>query len=123
MSGGAFSRSKYDCEDTGLIHPIRVQPETLAASITGTANAAPSGAVSSNISARVSAGRRTLGLVARSVNLAAPATGQPDGYQAGGVTRIPALTTAFYNKATKGATCSYLGVDYTVISRTSEKVN
>jgi len=123
MSAGAFARSKYSCTDTGLVHPIRVQPETLLASIGGTANSAPSGNVSSNISARVSAGRRTLGIVARSVVLAAPSSGQPTNYQPGGTTRIPALTQAFYDKAVKGATCTYLSVSYEVVSRSPEVVN
>lgn len=123
MSAGAFVRSKYACTDTGLIHPIRIQPETLAASIGGTANAAPAGAISSNISARVAAGKRTLGLGARRVNLQAPATGQPAGYLASGTTSIPALQEAFYALAVKGATCTYQGVAYTVVSRTDEVVN
>lgn len=123
MSAGAFVRSKYACTDTGLIHPIRVQPETITASIGGVANTAPTGAVSNNISARVSGGKRTLGLTARRVNLQAPATGQPATYLASGLTSIPALSEAFYNAAVKGATCTYNTVAYTVVSRTPEVVN
>lgn len=123
MSAGAFVRSRYECSDDDLIHPIRVQAETLTATIGGTANSAPTGAISNNISARVSGGKRTLGLVARRVTLQAPATGQPTNYLANGITTIPALTEAFYNAATKGTTCTYLNVAYTVVSRTQEYVN
>lgn len=123
MSAGAFTRSRYACTDTGLIHPIRVQPETVAASIGGTANAAPTGAITNNISARVSGGKRTLGLIARRVTLEAPATSQPDGYKPSGITTIPALQEAFYNAAVKGASCTYLGATFTVVSRTQEIVN
>ena len=123
MSAGAFIRSRYASTDTGLIHPIRVQPETIAASIGSTTNAAPTGAVSNNISARVSGGKRTLGLIARRVVLQAPASGQPTDYKPSGITTIPALQEAFFNAAVKGASCTYLGVTFTVVSRTQEVVN
>lgn len=125
MSAGAFQISKYAASygNGDQIHPIRVQPETLSATIDGTANAAPTGAVNNPIQCRVSGGKRQIGLLARYVTLQAPATGQPSTYQAGGVTRIPALTEAFYNKATKGASCTYLSVTYTVVSRSRERVD
>lgn len=125
MSAGAFTTTKYAASygDADQIHPIRVQPETLSATIDGTANAAPTGAQNNPIQARVSGGRRQIGLQARFVTLRAPATGQPTGYQANGLTKIPALTEAFYNKATKGATCTYQSVSYTVVSRSRERVD
>lgn len=123
MSAGLFVRSKYFCTDTGSIHPIRVQPETVSAAIGSSTNAAPTGAIANNISARVSGGRRSLGLTARRVNLQSPATAQPTGYKPSGITSIPALQEAFFNAAVKGATCNYLGAAYTVVSRTQEYVN
>lgn len=122
MSSGAFVRSKYQSSyDAAQIHPIRVQPETIAASIGGVANTAPSGATTSPISAKVSGTRRSIGLTARRVTIAAPATGQPTGYLPGGKTTIPALTGAFFNAAIKGAAVTYLGVaTFTVVSRSSE---
>lgn len=125
MSAGAFQISKYQASYGGgaEIHPIRIQPETLSATIDGTANAAPTAVQTNPIQARVAGGKRQIGLLARYVTLQAPATGQPTGYQGGGVTRIPALTETFYNKATKGASCTYLGVTYTVVSRSRERVD
>lgn len=123
MSAGAFVRARYGASYALEVHPIRVQPETLAATIGGTVNAAPAGAITNPISARASGSKRSLGLNARKVQLAAPATNPPAGYQAGGVTSIPALGEAFYNLAIKGTTCTYLGAAFTVVSRTTEYVN
>lgn len=123
MSAGEFSLSKYAASyDAAAIHPIRVQPETIAASIGGTTNSAPTGALNNPISASVSLSNREIGLRPRFVTLQAPATGQPAGYKAGGVTRIPALQEAFWNAAVKGASVTYLGIStWTVISREAEQ--
>ena len=125
MSAGAFTISRYAASygGGGEIHPIRVQPETIAASIGGTANNPPAGAVTNPIQARVSGGRRTIGLLARKVNLQAPSSGQPTGYLPSGSISIPALTQAFYDLAVKGAECTYLGATYTVTGRSSERVD
>ena len=125
MSAGAFELSKYGASygNGSNIHPIRIQPETKDAVIDGTANSAPAGANTSPISAAVSRGNRALGLNARMVSLRAPESGQPAGYLASGITRIPALTQAFYDKATKGATCTYQDVSYTVVGVSPERVN
>lgn len=93
MSEGAFTNTKYQASYAAIIHPIRVQEETLAATLDGVANAAPAGAINNPVSARVGKSRRTLGLGARMVTLeftAAP----PAGYT-GDPVRIPALTPAF----------------------------
>jgi len=122
MSAGVFSLVGYTANyDADQIHPIRVQPETIAAAIAGTTNAAPAGAVTNPISAVISLNRGSLGLRPRYVVLQAPLTGQPDGYAPGGITRIPALQEAFWTAAIKGVTCTYLGVAFTVISREPER--
>lgn len=123
MSAGAFVRSRYAASYDAEIHPIRVQPETLLAAIGGTANTAPTGAITNPISARASGSKRSLGLNARKVQLAAPATNPPAGYQPGGVTSIPALNQAFYDLALKGTNCTYLSATFVVVSRTTEYVN
>lgn len=121
MSAGAFLVTKYQATYAAAnIHPIKVQPETVAATIGGTPNAAPTGAVTNPISARVSGGKRTRGLVPRVVVLRAPAANPPAGYLANGITRIPALTPAFSAVAIAGAACTYLGVAFTVISSLPE---
>jgi hypothetical protein len=124
MSAGGFTVTRYSATyDSTEIHPIRVQPETLLASVGGTANSAPSGSVTNPISARVTGGSRTLGLIARKVRLRLPPTGQPTGYLAGGVITIPALNQTFYNACVKGAAITYLEVTCTVLGRTTEYVN
>jgi len=125
MSAGAFVNSSYQASygDGLSIHPIRVQPETLAASVGGTANAAPAGAINNPIQARSTGGRRSFGLVARFVTLRAPATDQPDTYLPLGFTRIPCLTEAFFDACVKGATVTYLGAAYTVSGRGGERVD
>lgn len=114
MSAGIFTRSSYEA-DSGEIHPIRVQPETI-----GTANAAPAGTITSGISARVGGSRRSLGLHARGIRLAFPETGAPAGYKAGGTTFIPILTPAAFTPLQKNATFTYLGVACTILSKVPE---
>lgn len=123
MSAGTFVRSKYEANyaDPAPIHPIRVQPETLAATIGGTANAAPAGAISNPISASVSRGKREKGLKPRTITVQFPATGQPTGYKASGTTILVAVTLAFWNLAAPGTAITYLGVECVVIGRSAEE--
>lgn len=125
MSAGAYTIAKYQASygAGGEIHPIRVQPETIAAAIGSVTNAEPAGAQTNPIQARVSGGRRQIGLQARFVVLRAPSGSEPDGYLPNGLTRIPALTETFYNAATKGVDVTYLGTTYTVVSRGRERVD
>jgi len=121
MSAGAFEISKYET-DSGAIHPIRVQPETLAATIDGNTNAAPAGAVDGLGSASVSRGRRANGINARLVRLRFSGT-PPTGYLTNGTVTIPALTPEVYDAAIKGATGTYLGASVIVSGRSPETVN
>lgn len=125
MSAGVFINATYRASYGAgtAIHPIRIQPETEAATIGSVDNARPVGAQTNPIQARVSGSKRSIGLIARSITIQAPATGQPTGYKPLGITRIPALTQAFYDAATKGETVTYLGVSYTVVSRSLERVD
>jgi hypothetical protein len=115
MSSGIFTKTRYAAEygDGTNIHPIRVQPETLNLAIATVANTAPTGAITNPISAQAGTGRKRLGLHARTVTLQAPATGQPTGYAANGLTTVPLLNTAIYSQALiadSATTVSYLGV-------------
>jgi hypothetical protein len=120
MSAGAFSLSKY-AADSGTIHPVRIQPETLAALVGATANAAPSGAVTASaITARVTGGNRAYGVKARSLSFkftAAP----PAGYLTNQVYRIPILIKALYDGAGIGTTGTYLGVATVVVGKSPER--
>ena len=124
MSAGAFELTRYAASygDGTNIHPIKVQPETLAADIGGTTNDPPAGVTNSPISAVVGKTKREFGLGPRMISLRAPATNPPAGYLPRGITRIPALTLAFYNAAVRGVTCSYLGADFTVVAQSVEDV-
>lgn len=123
MSAGAFVRSRYasNYSDPAIIHPIRIQPETLAASIEGTTNDPPAGVITNPISATISRGKREKGLKPRTLSIQFPATGQPTGYKASGTTVIVALTLEFWNLAVPGTVINYLGVACTVVGRSAEE--
>ena len=126
MSAGGFSNVKYEA-DNGVLHPLRIQPETAALDIGGVTNsvpAEPAGTVKSGISARVSGSRRGLGLFTRLVRgqFGDTAGAAPDGYQEGGVIALPVMTKAFYDAITKGDTGTYLGKVVTVAGKVSEVV-
>lgn len=102
MSTGAFVLSKYETNE-GAIVPIKLQPETITATIGGTANAAPAAAVDPGYpSADVSRSKRAIGIHARTVTarITAPATD----YLENTTVRIPVLTEAVWDAATRGAT-------------------
>jgi len=115
MSAGVFIKSKYLASYDGTsVHPIRVQPETEALSINSVANTPPSGAISNPIPAVISRGRRSRGLIPRTVSIQAPATGQPTGYKPLGITTLPCLNEEIYAAAvaaTEATTVTYLGVN------------
>lgn len=120
MSAGAFSRSIYEA-DNGDFHPIRVQPETLAASFGGTANAAGAGPIDNPLSAKVSNGNRAFGLKPRSVTVVFETTA-PTGYKTGSYIRIPVLQPALYAAAASGDSITYLGLTATIVGKNPERV-
>lgn len=105
MSAGAYNRSRYT-RNNGDIHPIRVQPETLTLTIGSTANSAPTGTATSDISASVSKGRKGIGLKARSITFVFTGTA-PTGYKQDSPITLPALQEAIWDLAVKGATGTY----------------
>lgn len=127
MSTGSFVRSRYQATyDSAMIHPIKVQPETLALSIelSGGAqdNEPLSGAVSitSPISARVSGGRRALGLIARKISVRFTST-PPSGYLEGQTLTLPMLNPNF-SAVAAGTPGTYQGVSIEVVSVSPEVV-
>lgn len=126
MSAGVFTRSRYQASyDDTQIHPIRVQPETIAMADSGaptTTNAAPTGSISNPISAKVSAGRRELGLKPRRFVLEVTGT-PPTNYSAGSRVTLPILTESFYNAIAVNDTVTYLGATWEVISKIPEDVS
>lgn len=128
MSAGAFSRSRYEAAyAANAIHPIRVQPETIAlASSGGTpiTNAPPTAGITNPISALVSLGRRAKGLRPRSVTLQLPSTSAPPtGYVAGSIVRLPILNQALFAALNTGDEMTYLGTTWDVISTSPEEVS
>lgn len=112
MSAGPFTTSKY-ATNQDIVTPIRVQPETLTASVGGVVNDPPPGAVTDKIFTKVSGSLSVSRIRARRITIRFPATGQPTGYKPLGITTIPALTKTFYNAcvtAGVGAAITYLGV-------------
>jgi len=122
MSSGAFKISKYSSTKTGLVHPIRIQPETLDLTLGGNSNDEPSGAVSSPISAQVSQGKRSLGLNARTVTVTWAGT-PPTGYAAGGSITLPWLDEANFSTLVRGTTGTYLETACRVVGTSEEKAN
>lgn len=120
MSGGAFDDSKYEA-DSGFIYPIRVQPETISATIGGVANAAPAGDIDVGLpTAYARGGKRQFGVKARrvTVTFATP----PSGYKAGEVLSIPVLTPSVFAGIAKGQAVSYLGATGVVKNKHNETV-
>jgi hypothetical protein len=124
MSSGPFLNSFYTpTYAPTAIHPIRVQPETIAAVIGAVGNTPPTGPATNPIQARVSGGRRSIGLLARLIRVRLPITGQPAGYQPGSILTFPVLNLEAFAAATKGAEVAYLGVTCTCIGRSAERVD
>lgn len=124
MSAGRFELSKYQARYGAgtAIHPIQVQPETLLLTIASAANDEPAGEITSPISARVSGGRREVGLNAELVRFTFDEGEEPAGYKADGVLTLPLLSTAIRVVAIRGATGTYLGAPITVVGRSAETV-
>lgn len=122
MSAGAFTRAFYETEE-GFTAPILVQEETLQAVLGGETNASATGPADAGIpSARVSAGRRELGIIPRAVSIRWTGT-PPAGYSPFGTVRIPILLPATFAAATLGAAVTYLGTGGSVVGRSSEEIN
>lgn len=120
MSAGAFQYSKYE-SDQGGIYRIRVQPETLAATVDATVNGAPTGAIDSQGTVRVSNPRRGFGITPRRISIrwvGAP----PTGYKADETVQVVILTPALYNAANIGDPVTYLATNATVTGKSAEVV-
>lgn len=122
MSAGRFERSFYSTDDANIM-PVRVQPETIAATVGGVSNDAPDGPATGNFgSASVSQGRRTNGVNTRLVRLAFTGDTAPTGYLEGGTITLPALQPAFFAACSVGATGTYLGSAVVSVGRSGETI-
>jgi len=123
MSAGAFTFETYGASyDVGQTHPIRVQPETLAAEVGGTANNPIVGDPTNPISAQVGSSTRSQGLHARRIRLALNGAA-PTGYAVTSRTSIPILDPDnFAAFSVKNTTVNYLGTTWRVTGSTAEVV-
>ncbi len=119
MSAGEFQYSRYE-SNTGTIYRIRVQPETLQATI-GSANAAPTGAIDGQGTVRVGGGNRQFGIKARSVTVKFTAD-PPDNYAENQLYRIPILQETLWDAINLGDTGTYLGTAIEVVGKSPERV-
>lgn len=119
MSSGSFSRSRYE-RNNGNIHPIRIQPETLTLTIGSQANTAPTGAATSNISAKVTRGNRGVGLKPRTVTFAYNTA--PAGYKQDSPITVPWLRESTFDAIGRGSTGTYNDVAVTVLYTSPERV-
>lgn len=120
MSAGGFDLTKYEADD-GKIFPIRVQPETVAATLGGEANDPPAGAVGSGLpSAIARGGKRVIGVKARrvTVRFATP----PTGYKAGQLLQIPVLQKDTYLGLALNDAVSYLSATGVIVGKTAETI-
>lgn len=121
MSSGAFLDSFYISNELSSTHPIRVQPETVALELGGTANAAPAGTGAILPSAQVSRGKRSIGINARTVTIEFTAT--KSGYLAGSKITLPWLTfSTFAAIKPKVTTGTYQEVACKVVGKSPETV-
>jgi len=121
MSAGAFVRSKYE-SDSGEIYSIRLQEETIAATIASAPNAAPSGAVTGEPSAFARGSRRGIGVNARGIRVAFTAA-PPTGYLAGQVLSVPILQKTVWDGIARLDTGTYIGAAVEVVSKYAEQIN
>lgn len=109
MSAGPFSTTAKYQSNNGDIYPIRVQPETLAATLGGTVNASPAGAVTQQTSARASAAKRKIGMNARAVTFKVTAVPTGSGTPIGAILRLPVMTASVWDGLNRGDVVQYEG--------------
>lgn len=120
---GAFADAKYESSVGTFIFPIRVQPETIAASFGSQTNVEPSGSITANLpSATVSKGRRTIGIHPRTVSVKVTSTGVIASNAVGTIIAIPVLSKATYAAIAKSQTGVYQGDAIKVVGKTEEKI-
>lgn len=119
MSQGDFVLAIYETDD-GSFCNVRVQPETLAATVGGGTNAEGAGPVDQLASAIARKGRREIGVGCRQVAVSF-AGAPPTGYTSDQI-YIPIMTPARYAAATIGSAVTYLGAAGIVTGKISEDI-
>lgn len=115
MSAGSTIPSVYET-NTGVFYKCRVQPETLTLTINTVANVAGTGTPAAKTpSAKMTGGRREIGINARLVRIKFTGT-VPPGYKTGGILTLPIMTPTVFNGLDKDQTGVYNlnGTDYPI---------
>lgn len=124
MSAGPFNTlARYELEND-MITKIRVQPETEAANVGGTANPSPAGARTPGIpSAKISLNNGEIGLRPRLMEGVWTTIPTGSEYEIGGPVRLPLLAKAASTTFVDGATVDYLGGQFEIRRILPELVN
>lgn len=120
MSAGEFVTSKYQANN-GDVYSIRVQQETLDATIDGTANEEAAGDVDQALRAKANGSAKSYGMNARRVRLVF--TGDPPEGYGGGIVSIPIMRAATFEawSATPDLEGTYLGEPVKVVGFSPER--
>lgn len=120
---GVFTKSRYESNTLGDLHPIRVQPETLDIQLGAVANA-PAAGTAVLPSAQVSQSRRALGINARTITFKFVGT-PPTGYKQDSPITVPWLqNNAAFLEAVPGETVvTAYATEAVLVGTTPEKVN
>lgn len=127
MSAGQFVSTFYaSVGDAPNIYPVRVQPESIAATVSppsgGTVSNTPdAGPATTAVSAEVGGSTRRSGVHVPIIYLALTGTA-PAGYAENSRTQIPALSQAFYVACKKRASVTYLATEWRVVGRRAEAI-
>lgn len=108
MSAGPFQIAGYEASYDSLVHPIKVQPETLAATFDGTANAEPAAADQTLLFVQRQKGPTAYGIGARGVRVAITDVADSD-YKPGTSLFIPVLDESVWSAIPANAAVSING--------------
>lgn len=125
MSAGSPIMTVYETNQA-LYFPITIQPETESLTLNSVANTASANTAGVGFpSAKVSGGRRSIGVNARLIRVKFTST-IPDGYKTDGILTLPVLQLATFNAYARGQTGTYTlnGTAYDVryVGKTPESV-
>lgn len=120
MSAGEFVETRYQ-DNSGAVFPGTVQPETLALTVAGTANAPTADAINQRVSFKVSKTNGEIGCGPRKANFFFT-TAAPSGYAANQTYSQPIMTQAVGALVSRGVVGTYLGEDITFRSLSPESI-
>lgn len=123
MSAGAFINTRYQVSySSGVqpIHPIRVQPEVISATIGDSENTPTASPANNPISAVVSLGKNQKGLRPRMLSIRLMDGQSVTGYQPRSVTKIVVFGSGTWDNTQVGDNVNYLGASWEVTGKLPE---